>query len=294
MKYLLSVTEPKKHEVIIRATTLAEAIKRGKTWVRCKKWGDEINSVKFKLTDETGKVTNRELSLEQFRNKPTFFRDDLRKDPMLAKVTYTLKDGAQIISAHDSDADVELKCFCLMVGVSNFVMYGEKYPDLPVKLLLKRCGNTYEKARERAAAKYATKHFKFRIKDEKFTWQEQAEVEAGKTTYRKIARERMKSPLLGCLSYLHYRPDGWLLLGNDDEKELAKMVRDSFGQGAVNEMRRTKRLPYDMVRKLVARKNQIEFDGAQAENCEKKRNGNEETMPIENRRHLRLNRNSIT
>ena len=236
---------------------MAEAIKRCKTWVRCEKWGDGINSVKFKLTDETGKVTNRTLSLEQFRHKPRFYRNDLRKDPMLAEVTYTLKDGAQILFAHYLDADVELKGFCLMVGVSNFVLWGDKYPDLPVKLLLKRCGNTYEKARERAAAKYATKHFKFRNKDEKFTWQEQAAVEAGKTTYRRIARERMKAPLLGCLTYLRDRPDGWLLLGTDDEKELAKMVRDSFGQGAVNEMRRTKRLPFEMGRKLVARKNQI-------------------------------------
>ena len=259
MKYLLSVTEPKKHEVVIEAATLADAIKRGKTWVSREKWGDGINSVKFKLTDETGKVSNRELSLEQFWDKTRFFRDDLRKDPTLAKVAYTLKDGAQILFAHDLDADVELDCFCLMVGVSNFVMYGDEPSDLPVKLLLKPCGNTYEKARERAAAKYATKHFKFRAKDKKFTWQEQAEVEAGKTTYRKIARERMKAPLLGCLSYLHYRPDGWLLLGTDDEKELAKMVRDSFGQGAVNEMRRTKRLPFGMVQKLLARKNQVMY-----------------------------------
>jgi hypothetical protein len=260
MKYLLSVTEPKKQVFVTGVATLAEAIKRSRTWLSRQKWGDGINSVKYKLTDETGKVTNRKLSLEQFWDKPRFFRDDLRKDPMLAQITYTLKDGAPILFAHDLDADVELSGFCLMVGVRSFVMYGHhEHSDLPVKLLLKPCGNTYEKARERAAAKYATKHFKFRAKDEKFTCQERVEVEAGKTTYRKIARERMKSPLLGCLSYLHYRPDGWLLLGTDDEKELAKMVRDSFGQGAVNEMRRTKRLPFGMVQKLVARKNQVMY-----------------------------------
>lgn len=259
MKYDIQLVEPKRPGIVIEAKTMAEAIKRGRLWVRHTKWSEEIGFVRLLIAGADGNLAKRKVDVDRFRPKPRLARNEIHKHPQMAKVTYTLKDGLQIQYAHERDAYVVMKGFCLMTGVKNFEMWGDKFPDLPVKLLLKRCGNTYDKAKERAAGKYVAKHFKFCKKDAKFTLDEMSAVRAGKTTYRTIARRNLKSSLRGCLSYLGHRPDGWLLLDTENEKVLAKMVRDSFGQAAVNQMRRTKHLPYDFVKKLVARNYQLLF-----------------------------------
>ena len=203
--------------------------------------------------------------------RPSYVRDRIRKDPSFGEVIHVLKDGMGIMIAHHMDANVEVQGFCIFNGIeyrratvgATLTKDGKVIPpkefELSIKRLLTPCASTSRESCDAAVAKYVSKHFKFQKSKCTFTPREEVMVKAGEKTFKQIARENFQKGLPGCLVYLQGRQDGWLLLGTSDEKELAKMVRVSFGRKAVNQMRETRRLPCPMVQKLVARKNQIHY-----------------------------------
>lgn len=207
-----------------------------------------------------------------YNHRPRFARDQIKHFTPYRRVEHTLSDGYQILSAHAQDAEVELAGFCIMNGLKWDKASAGNGGDqaLPTKVLLTACTNTSDEAREAAVKRYLAKHYKFRMEGEEFSLVQRREVREGKTTFRRIAREHNRSVLLGCLSYLRGRADGWLLLGTSDEKTLEKLVCVSFGPQSLKEMRKVKALPYSMVKQLLARKNQIEFDRIKAEMLQKK------------------------
>jgi hypothetical protein len=204
--------------------------------------------------------------------KPHYFRDDIKTNPEYRKSNVTLKDGFEILSAHEMDADTELLGFCIIKGIECSILGGGKplSQTLSTKVLLTRCPNIDEKARKTAVRKYLAKHWAFRLKEETFTQEQRSAVLSRKTSFRRLAREHAQNVMLGCLSYLRDRADGWLLLGVDDEKALAKLVRVSCGQKCVVEMLKTKRLPFLLVKQLLARKNQAAFDILQTSKRQRK------------------------
>ena len=205
------------------------------------------------------------------RKKPDWCRSLIGRYPEFGVVTRTLKDGFKLVNAHHMDAKEEVSAFCVLNGVKEGTVLGPQKKTISLKRVLTPGKETSYAASQDAADVYLSKHFKFERSN--LTETEQWLVNRKMKTYKSIREKALKKKrdsILGCLHNVRFRPAGWLLLGTKDEKELAKLVRVSFGQGAVNEMRLTRRLPIDSLQIVLARKNQVDYERELAEKLKRK------------------------
>ena len=201
------------------------------------------------------------------RKSPGWCRSLIGRYPEFGVVSCTaLKDGFKLINAHTMDAEVEVAGFCVLHGLKEGLVFKPQAKTISLKRLLTPGKETSYEACEDAADRYLSRYFKFEranlTKDER--WRVRRKMETYKSILERALKDK-RDPLLGGLHYILFRPAGWLLLGTGDEKSLAKMVRESFGQGVVNQMRQARSLSTAMVEKLVARKNQVEYEQKQKE-----------------------------
>ena len=232
-------------------------------------------NAKIKKSIRPVKTTVRAEVIEAIkRTKPGRLRDQIGKYPEFGDVICVLKDGFKLVSAHKLDAEREVAGFCVFNGIKDGTIFGPPEKFISLKRLLTPGEETSYEACHAAADKLLSKHFTFRRAS--ITDGQSFSLKGGITTYKKIRQDALgkeRAGLRGCLQHIRFRPKGWLLLGTKDEKELAKLVRVSFGQGAVNEMRRTRRLPWDSVSIILARQNQVEYELALAEKQKRKAEG---------------------